>query len=113
MTRKERRDLREKYLYINERKNWNKKQKQLDAELCCMEMIDSIICYGAKNIDLDSILNDRYMKTYIEELGVEKAKELIQGQLDEKPIIKHNVYTDCEGLTYNSMVYKDEEGYCE
>ena len=109
MTRKERKEIKEKSLWITERKNWNKKQQKLDAELSCTEMIDSIICYGEK--DFDKILNDRYLMSYIQELGIEKVKKLIKGQLDEKPYIIKGVYTDCDGLTYNTMIFKDEEGY--
>lgn len=112
MTRKEREQFKhDNELYFCEKQD--DKKEELKRELQCMEMIDSIICYGAKNIDLDSILNDRYMKSYIEDLGIKKVKKLIQGQLDEKPLIKYNTYTDYEGLTYNSMIYKDEEGYYE
>ena len=111
MTRKERKELKEKVLWIKDRKNWNKKQQKLDAELSCMDMIDSIICYDSK--DFDYILNDRYLESYINELGVEKVKKLIKGQLDEKPYIKRNIYTDNEGVSYNCLVFKDEEGYKE
>jgi hypothetical protein len=51
------------------------------------------------------------MESFINRLGIERVKELIQGQIDEKPYIIKNVYTDCEGLTYNTLIFKDEEGY--
>lgn len=109
MTRLERKELKEKFLWIDERRDWNKKQQKLDAEISCMDMIDSIICYVKS--DFDYIINDSYLESYIEELGIEKVKELVTGQLEENPIIKRNVYTDCDGLTYNSLIFKDEEGY--
>ena len=111
MTRKEVEAVKEKELWITDRSNWNKKQQRIDAELSCIEMIDSIICYGS--CDYDYVINNRYLESYIDELGLDKVKELVKGQIDEKPYIKRDVYTDNEGLTYNSLIFKDEEGYNE
>ena len=109
MTKKERKAIKEQFLWITERKNWSKEQKKLDCEISCREMIDSIICYGKQ--EFNYVISDKYLESYIEELGLEKVEELVQEQLDEKPLVKRNVYTDCEGLTYNSLIFKDEEGY--
>jgi hypothetical protein len=108
MTRKEREKLWSP-LRETGRANWNEEQVKINEEINCMDMIDSIICYNSR--DLDYILNDHYMESFINRLGIERVKELIQGQIDEKPYIIKNVYTDCEGLTYNTLIFKDEEGY--
>lgn len=109
MTRKEREILKEEKLWIDERKDWSDEQKTLDAEISCMDMIDSIMCYGKQ--DFDYIITNDYLQRYIDELGIEHVKTLIINQLNEKPYIKRNVATDSEGLTYNSMFFKDDEGY--
>lgn len=84
-------------------------KETLKKELNCIEMIDSIICYGKQ--DFDYVITDHYLEKYINELGFERVKTLVINQLNEKPYIKRNVYTDCDGLTYNSLIFKDEEGY--
>lgn len=80
----------------------------------CISMIDSIICYSGFGKSAKQILEDEekayhnYLEKYVKELGREKVLELIQGQLDDIVDIKVGVYTDYEGCTYNSIVYRDE-----
>lgn len=83
-------------------------------ETACINMIDSIICYGGFGKTAEQILEGQekayhnYLEQYVEKLGREKVLELIQGQLDDIAYILENVGTDCEGLSYNSIVYRDE-----
>lgn len=110
MTRKE----REQFKHDNELKfteQQDDEKETLKMELRCIEMIDSIICYGKQ--DFNYIIQDHYLEKYINKLGFERVKTLVINQLNEKPYIKHNVYTDNDGLTYNSLIFKDEEGYYE
>lgn len=92
--------------------------KRTFTELNCIEMIDSCLAYGD---DPFRVINqwwyghgycDRsYMSEYEEILGKERVKELVDQQREEfsHAIIKHGVYTDSEGCTYNSVIYADEQ----
>lgn len=81
-------------------------QKQLDRELWCREMINSILVYHGKF----NIMNDEYLKKYIKELGLERVKELVDEQVEdfEKAIVLKNTSVDCEGVSYNSIIWADE-----
>lgn len=79
------------------------------------EMIGSILAYdwkegqSAKEL-LDWELNDRYhsyLKDYVEEFGYDTILNLIQQEMDDIDHINKAVYTDSDGLTYNSIVYKN------
>lgn len=81
-------------------------QERIDRELWCREMINSILIYYGKN----NIMNDRYLKDYIEELGIETVKRLVNEQIEdfEKATVLVDVHTDYEGLSYNSIIWADE-----
>ena len=89
------------------------KQKTPEAErklkeLNCVEMINSIICYGdyLKSSPEEVIKKEtRRLYDYIVSLGEDTVKELIKGQQYVIKGILHNVYTDYEGCSYNSLVY--------
>lgn len=79
------------------------------------EMIGSILAYyweegqSAKEL-LDWELNDRYhsyLKDYVEEFGYDTILYLIQQDMDDIDHINRAVFTDDDGLTYNSVVYKN------
>lgn len=78
----------------------------------CKSMIESILCYSYPHyIHSDikhSVIKDRYLKEYVRDLGEDVVLELIQEVQDSIDYIKVNVYTDCEGVTYNSIVHKGE-----
>ena len=82
-------------------------QEQLDRELWCREMINSILVYHGKF----NIMNDEYLKKYIKELGYKRVKELVDEQVEdfEKAIIKKNVSVDDDGLSYNAIIWADEQ----
>lgn len=82
-------------------------QKQLDKELNCREMINSILCYDGPY----NIINNLYLKKYINELGLNSVQKLCDEQIKdfEKAIVKHNVYTDSEGCSYNAIIWADEQ----
>ena len=83
-----------------------KEQKLLDRKLWCVEMINSILTYNGK----ENIMSNEYLKSYIEELGIETIEELVSEQIKdfEKAIVLENVHIDCEGLSYNSIIWADE-----
>lgn len=73
----------------------------------CMGMIQSHLAYNDYDF-MDSI----YSKRYVEELGYETVEEIwhaMKKYFDENCYVMKGVYTDNEGLTYNSIVDRLEE----
>jgi len=86
-------------------------------EISCIEMINSCLIYGSdpyakhrKWWYKKGYCERSYMDDYIELLGADRVNELVEGQ--KKSIseahINVNVYTDCEGLSYNSISWADD-----
>lgn len=76
-------------------------------------MIDSILAYGGFGFTAEEVLKNEeksyhnYLAEYVEMLGREKAIALIEGQIESIDHINSCVYTDSEGCTYNSIVWKE------
>lgn len=95
-----------------------KQQKKEYAELSCREMINSIMIYG--NINSPYSEKEDELDRYLEERWQERGSmfyvprkriiELVKEQQADfaKAVVKSNVYTDCEGCTYNTCVWADE-----
>ncbi len=84
--------------------DWTNEQKKLDRELSCREMIMSCLIYG------DDIYNSRYIAKYEDDLGKKRVLEICEEQekfFKEKCEIVYNVYTDSDGISYNSLVEKE------
>lgn len=82
-----------------------------EEELCCREMVISCVCYGTEYNFYDEKERQwgRYGLDYAETLGDDRALEIFREQRDymkEHADIKHNVHTDYEGCTYNSIKWK-------
>lgn len=82
-------------------------------ELSCIYMINSILAYqGAGMTDAEAVMQmeensyHNYLAEYVDVLGREKVVALIQAQIDDIDYVQRNVYTDCEGCSYNSIVWK-------
>ena len=78
--------------------------------LSCISMINSILAYGYDDnaeyvLEREEHRYHNYLKEYVEKLGREKVLSLIKGQIRDIKEIEEGVYTDCEGLTYNSIVW--------
>jgi secreted Zn-dependent insulinase-like peptidase len=93
-----------------------KKYYLRDREFWCIEMINSILAYqGAGMTDAEQVMQMEersyynYLAEYVEMFDREKVVALIQGQIDSIDRVKHCVHTDSEGVTYNSIVWKEEE----
>lgn len=85
---------------------WTEEQKQLDSELSCRDMINSILCYdGAKGLK-----GNRYLQSYIDELGEATVTRLCKEQIEDfrKAVVLKNVHIDNEGVSYNSVIWADE-----
>lgn len=87
-------------------------EEKLFTELECIGMTNSIIAYGnftfeseCLNKNAEQVLSDHYLQKYIRSLGVERVLELIKGQFRAIASIDYDVYTDAEGLSYNSIVW--------
>lgn len=92
-------------------------QKRQYEKFMCLRMINSIIAYHwyegqtAKRL-LDWELNDRhhsYLKKYVNKFGYDEVLALVQDQLEDIESIERNVFTDGEGVTYNSIIWKEKE----
>lgn len=81
-------------------------QKQLDRELSCREVINSILCY----IGPDKLVENQYLADYIKELGEETVSRLCDEQLADfkKAVVKNYVHFDNEGVSYNSVIWADD-----
>ena len=85
-----------------------------DIEDSCVYMIDSIIAYYPlhKDTTAEDIREHEkqqykdYLEKYDRLLGPERVLKLIQTRLDMIDHIEKNVFTDSDGLRYNSIVWK-------
>jgi hypothetical protein len=85
-----------------------------EEKLNCIDMINSILAYqGAGMMDAEAVMQMEerayynYLAEYVELLGRDNVVALIQGQIDDIDYVKHCVHTDSEGVTYNSIVWKE------
>jgi hypothetical protein len=84
-----------------------------EKELSCISMINSILAYNWSGEDAEAVMQmeerayHNYLADYVELFGRNNVVALIQGQIDDIDCIKHCVHTDNEGVTYNSIVWKE------
>ena len=83
-------------------------------ELSCIDMINSIVAYNWFGQTAEDIMQmeekayHNYLVDYVEFFGRDRVVALIQEQIDDIQSIKRNVHTDSEGITYNSIIWRDE-----
>lgn len=93
-------------------------ERRLYEELSCRSMINSILAYtkidwtgdrpSAKEIvDAQEKKYKNYLKEYIDFLGKDRVIELVQEQMDIIEDVDWDISTDSEGLSYNSIKYKE------
>ena len=89
--------------------------KRRGSVLSCIDMINSILAYqsaGEKNaekvLQVEEKRKYNYLAEYIEILGRDEVLRLIQAQIDDIVTVRTGVFTDDEGLSYNSIVFRDE-----
>lgn len=82
-----------------------------------IEMVNSIYCYDNYGNDYNKYFNDKYIKDYYLDksycngkgrLTKNNVERIVKKQVDylyKNARIIHNVYTDNEGLTYNSLIF--------
>ena len=98
--------------------NYTKPPKEFELrsrEFDCIDMINSILCYNCQGYtDAEAVMQYEekayynYLADYVKDLGRDKVVALIQGQIDSIAGVRNCVYTDSEGLSYNSIVWKEE-----
>lgn len=82
-------------------------------ECSCISMINSILAYDWFGETAEQVMEHEekayknYLAEYVALFGRKKVVELIQGQIDSIKTIKRNVYTDGEGLSYNSIIWNE------
>ena len=83
-----------------------------EKELSCINMINSILCYQCKGytnandvLEYEEKSPYNYLSEYVKILGRKKVLGLIQEQIDSIKGIENNVFTDSEGLSYNSIIW--------
>lgn len=92
-----------------------KKYAMLEKEFSCIRMINSILAYGGFGYSAEEVMQreerkyHNYLADHVKELGRDKVLALIQGQIDSINYVKHNVGRDSEGVTYNSIIWKENE----
>ena len=95
-------------------KDWTEGQRCLDHELSCREMINSCLAYGRiKDFweECEWRCGDKsYAAPHIRNLGINRVRELVAEQEADfsKATVYRNVFTDSEGVTYNSVKWGDE-----
>lgn len=90
---------------------WEVLEKE-DRIIDCIEMIHSILTYSPRaDWDVDIVMADEYLDRYKNELGEDKVRELVTQEVEEyinNAIVSTDVFTDSEGLSYNSTTFKNE-----
>lgn len=95
----------------------NEEQQKLYVTLSAREMINSILIYdGESGLYENNGELTQYLKKYIEKghIGIKLTEDEMQQLINEqktdfaKAKVNTNVYTDCEGVTYNSVTWGDE-----
>ena len=83
-----------------------------EGKIRAIEMIHSILTYAEpENWNIDYVMSNKYMKRYIEELGEDVVSDIVNQEVEEyknNAIIDKDTYTDSEGVTYNSVRFKNE-----
>ena len=88
--------------------------KMREEELSCIDMINSILAYDWFGESAESVIKAEekkyynYLEDYVDMFGRDKVVELIQGQIDDISEIKRNVHTDNEGISYNSIIWRED-----
>ena len=113
MKSKEITEIKLKMLHSENWKNENSKERKLYEEMCLREMVMSCLTYG-ESIFTSKVMNfcseyygEPYINEYIDILGKKRALQVAKEQEEyfkNSCKVIHNVGTDYDGITYNSLV---------
>jgi predicted MPP superfamily phosphohydrolase len=89
---------------------WTDEENTEEEELSCISMLHSILTYSNDH-SIEKVMSDRYLQRYINELGEQRVRELAQQEIEEfaNATINRNVHTDSEGVSYNSVTFRDNK----
>lgn len=95
-------------------KDMTVEQRREYEELSCREMINSCLVYGEARYNFYDPNTGEfgiYAQNYIKSLGEDTVVKLFNEQSADfaKAIVKKNVHQDSEGVTYNSVIWEDEQ----
>ena len=107
MTHKQLEQLKKSSRYYGIVTDRTPEEKEIYDRISCIETINSCIAYCSRN--LESIMRNDYMQRHIDKLGLDVVARLVQGQLNDVLCIQHCVYTDSEGCSYNSIIWKEDK----
>lgn len=88
--------------------------KMREEVLSCIDMINSILAYDWSGQDAEWVMQHEenayknYLEDYVKLFGRDSVVGLIREQINSIKTIKRNVHTDGEGVTYNSIIWRDE-----
>jgi hypothetical protein len=91
-----------------------KEYKMQEEELSCIDMINSILAYDWFGESAEWVMEHEekkyynYLEDYVDMFGRDRVVELIQGQIDSIRDIKRNVHVDNEGVSYNSIIWRED-----
>lgn len=85
-----------------------------EEEFSCISMINSILAYDWFGESAEQVMEAEerkyynYLEDYVDMFGRDRVVELIQGQIDSIRDIKRNVHVDNEGVSYNSIIWRED-----
>lgn len=116
MNNKEIKEIKNLMFDNKEWKNINSSARKLYEEMSLREMIMSCLIYGDDIFTsvctnaCSKYYHRPYAEEYIDMLGYDRVMEIYNDQkeyFDTKCKVEKNVYTDCEGITYNSLIEEE------
>lgn len=94
---------------ISTRNQWTQEETDEYAELSTIDMIQSICAYANGVPTVDEVMENRYMKSYIGQLGKEKVRAIVERELEHFSRAKvRYAHTDGEGVSYNTIEYPED-----
>ncbi len=94
---------------ISTRGQWTQEEVDENVELSTISMIQSICAYANGVPTVDEVMENRYMKDYIGQLGKEKVRAIVERELEHfsRAKVKY-AHTDSEGVSYNTIEYPED-----
>ena len=116
MTRKKLEELKKRTQYYGKCEDPTPEQVKTWAQISCIEMVNSILAYscppwGPAQKLLKRDLNDShsYLRDHVNELGEEQVLQIIEEQINDISYVRRGVFTDSEGCSYNTIIWKEDE----
>ena len=99
--------------FVNGKPESYKSPKKAEIPENMKGMLESVMAYGGHKLSPEDILSSnylgKYLKKYVDKYGEKKVKESIKDIQSHIDNIEHDVHTDSEGVSYNSIVWKEDK----